>query len=98
MSSYSPPDEEETSGSEATDGQDVTAQRSVETVAGLSRTEKAIGILAVATASGVIAVLAFGHLVPNSAFADQVAQALRQAGIDAGRLLSELGRAINSLL
>ncbi|WP_299267511.1 hypothetical protein [Halorientalis sp.] len=98
MSSYSPPDDEETSGSEATDGRDVGTQRSFEAVAGLSRVEKAIGILAVAIAGGVVAALAFGQLVPDSALAEQVARALRRAGIDAGGVLSELGRAIDSLL
>jgi hypothetical protein len=95
MSSYSPPDSEETSGDEAADGRDVGARRSIETVAGLSRLEKAIGILAIATAAGVIAALSFGQYVPDSSFADQAARALRQVGIDAGRLLSETGHAID---
>jgi hypothetical protein len=97
VSSYSPPDDEETSGSATSDGRDVATQRSIETVSKLSRRDKAIAVLAISTTSAVVAVLAFGHLVPDSAFAERVAQTLRDLGIDAGALLRDVSRTISNL-
>ncbi len=82
MSSYKPPEDEKTEGSETTDNRNVDAERTLETVEGLSRRDKAIAVVAIALASGVIAALAFGQTVPDSEFAEVVASWLRSIGID----------------
>ncbi len=82
MSSYTPPEEDKTEGSETTENRNINTDRTLETVDGLSRRDKGIAIIAMALAAGVIAALAFGHLVPDSEFAEVVARWLRSIGID----------------
>ena len=82
MSSYKPPEDKKTEGSETTENRDIDSERTLETVQGLSRRDKAIAVVAMALAAGVIAGLAFGQVVPDSEFAEVVADWLRAVGID----------------
>ena len=94
MSSYTPPEEDKTEGSETTDNRDIKSERTIETVDGLSRRDKVLAVVAMAVAGGVVAGLAYGQLAPNSEFADVVAGWLRAIGIDLSTVPSGLVRRV----